>query len=252
MFQKKTARKIDFLLIGAQKSGTSALAHYMGQHPDIGMARTKEVHFFDRDENFAKQKTDYALYHQHFDFSKNHKIFGEATPIYLYWRPACQRIWEYNPSLKLIAILRNPIDRAFSHWTMEYERGAEKESFWNAIRQEPERLKEGQHRVYSYVDRGFYANQIERFQAKFSAEQLLFIKYEDFKADQEGTLAKVFSFLGVEHKGFTFTPERIHESAYRSSITPEEREYLKSVFTTDIHEVEKLLGWDCTDWLSGT
>ena len=128
----------------------------------------------------------------------------------------------------------------------------EKESFWNAIRQEPERLKEGQHRVYSYVDRGFYANQIERFQAKFSAEQLLFIKYEDFKADQEGTLAKVFSFLGVEHKGFTFTPERIHESAYHSSITPEEREYLKTIFAADIHEVEKLLGWDCTDWLSGT
>lgn len=250
MFLKKRKQKIDFLLIGVQKCGTSALAHYLGQHPDIGMARIKEVHFFDRDENFAKQKTDYAPYHQHFDFSKNYNIYGEATPIYLYWQPACQRIWEYNPELKLIAILRNPIDRAFSHWTMEYVRKAETASFFEAIRQEPERLKDGQHRVYSYVDRGFYANQIKRFQAKFSPEQLLFLKYEDFKADQKGTLAKVFSFLGVDATGYAFTPERIHESVYHSSITPEEREYLKSIFTADIHEVEKLLGWDCNDWLA--
>jgi hypothetical protein len=250
MFRKKSTRKIDFLLIGAQKCGTSALAHYLSQHSDIGMANTKEVHFFDRDENFAQQPPDYAQYHKHFDFTATAKMHGEATPIYLYWQPACQRIWQYNPNVKLIAILRNPIARAFSHWTMEYERKAETATFFDAIRQEPERLKDGQHRVYSYVDRGFYANQIKRFQAKFSPEQLLFIKYEDFKSNQKGTLAKIFSFLGVDASGYAFTPERIHESTYRNSITPEEREYLKSIFRTDIHEVEKLLGWDCNDWMA--
>ncbi|MGB7755383.1 MAG: hypothetical protein WBL23_04905, partial [Salinisphaera sp.] len=92
-------------------------------------------------------------------------VFGEATPIYMYWHDAPRRMWEYNPNMKLIVVLRNPIDRAFSHWNMEKSRNAESLSFWDAIQNEEPRCKEAlpyQHRTYSYVDRGFYLEQLRR------------------------------------------------------------------------------------------
>jgi hypothetical protein len=249
MFLKKRKQKIDFLLIGAQKCGTSALAHYLGKHPEIGMANTKEVHFFDGDANFAQQPPNYTHYHKHFDFTTPGKLHGEATPIYLYWQPACQRIWQYNPNVKLIAILRNPIARAFSHWAMEVERKAETESFLDAIRHEAERLNGVQHRVFSYIDRGLYAPQILRYKALFPEHQLLFLNYEDFKTEPEGTLAKVFNFLGVDAKNYVFTADEIFKTSYPHAMPQEARDYLKAVFTADIHEVEKLLDWNCADWL---
>lgn len=153
-------RLLIFLVVGAQKSGTTALDHFLRQHSSVEMAATKEAHFFDDEIVFSKSDVDYSFYYQYFALSANAQARGEVTPIYLYWDKAARRIWEYNPKIKLIAILRNPIERAFSHWNMERDRGAESLPFMQAIQSEAERCREAlplQHRVYSYLDRGFYS-----------------------------------------------------------------------------------------------
>ena len=121
----------------------------------------------------------------------------------MYWDQCIKRIWKYDNKVKLIAILRNPIDRAFSHWNMEIDRKKETADFKSCIKYELDRIKEGsfvQHRVRSYVDRGFYYNQITRIYRYFKKDQVLFIKYEDFKNSQELSLVKIFDFLKINNK----------------------------------------------------
>jgi hypothetical protein len=253
MFFKKKNHKIDFLVIGTQKGGTTAIDHYLRQHPEIGMGNEKELHFFDNEEIFSKNKINYSQYDNRFDISANKSIYGEVTPIYLYWEPSCKRIWEYNKEIKIIAVLRNPIDRAYSHWNMEVERNAEQEPFFECIVNERARMRASlpyQHRVFSYVDRGFYSEQIRRYKRYFRDEQMLFIKYEDFKNEQEKEVFKILNFLDVNPDKFTFKPETVHKRAYSKKMSDEEREYLRNIYKNDIREVEKLMNWDCQDWLN--
>jgi hypothetical protein len=157
--------KVDFLIAGVQKGGTTALDTYLRQHPQICMANSKEIHFFDDENIFSQGKPDYSLYHACFNKAAGHVVSGEATPIYAYWHDSPRRIWEYNSEMKIILILRNPIERAFSHWNMERHRNAEALSFWDAIQGESLRCRDAlplQHRVYSYTDRGFYTEQVRR------------------------------------------------------------------------------------------
>ncbi|HZR78058.1 MAG TPA: sulfotransferase domain-containing protein, partial [Chthoniobacterales bacterium] len=148
--------RVDFVIGGTQKGGTSALDSFLRQHPGICMPTTrKELHFFDREED----NRDYKAYHANFQPQPQHRVTGEASPIYMYWETAPYRIWKYNPNMKWILALRNPVERAFSAWNMETKRGKEKLSFAQAIEKEADRCREAlplQHRVYSYVDRGLY------------------------------------------------------------------------------------------------
>jgi hypothetical protein len=250
--KKSKNKKIDFLIIGTQKSGTSVLDEYLRQHPEIGMAKRKELHYFDNEIVFSNREVDYSIYEKEFEFSQNFKVYGESTPIYLYWEPSCKRIWEYNKDIKLITLLRNPIDRAFSHWNMEYDRNAEKEPFLYCIKNESFRIKEAlpaQHRVYSYIDRGFYSEQIRRYKKYFNDDQLLFIKYEEFKKNQEIELNKVFEFLNVNPNNYNYNSKIVHKINYQNEMNAEERNYLKAVFQNEILEVERLLNWNCQDWM---
>ena len=143
---------VDFIVAGAQKGGTTALDFYLRQHPNICMATGKEVHFFDTEKFFQGHKVDYDEYHSRFEPNASHVLVGEATPIYMYWHYAPRRIWEYNSKMKLIILLRNPIERAYSHWNMERSRNWEHLPFWDAIQYESQRCREAlpyQHRVYS-------------------------------------------------------------------------------------------------------
>ncbi|MEZ4606416.1 MAG: sulfotransferase domain-containing protein [Deinococcales bacterium] len=115
-------QKVYFIICGTQKGGTTALDSYLRQHPHICMGKRKELHFFDQEKNFQSDICDYTSYHKLFQVTSQRQILGEATPIYMYWRAAPQRMWGYNPKLKLIVILRNPIERAYSHWNMERSR----------------------------------------------------------------------------------------------------------------------------------
>ncbi len=140
--EKPRETKVGFLICGTQKGGTTALDAYLREHPEVCMANAKEVHFFNDGPRFSGGDPDYSPYHAYFSPEPAHKVIGEATPIYMYWETAPRRIWEYNPNMKLIVLLRNPIARAFSHWNMETRRSSETLSFIDAIKNEDERCRE--------------------------------------------------------------------------------------------------------------
>jgi hypothetical protein len=244
--------KVNFLIAGTQKGGTSALGRYLDAHPMLSMAKKKEVHFFDDETNFAGKSVDYSRYHSFFSRRRLQRLYGEATPNYMYWHNAPRRIWEYNPKMKLIIILRNPVDRAFSAWNMEVLRRREFLSFQEAIRTERQRTKEAlpfQHRVYTYVDRGFYTDQIRRIWNFFTKEQTLFLKSEHLKNEHQNALDCVCDFLGVAKMPHT-KPHIVNARPYATSMADEDRAYLQTLFEFEIKDLEQMLGWDCSEWLS--
>ena len=242
--------KANFIVAGTQKGGTTAIARFLAQHSQVSFSTPKETHFFDDEELFSSPITPaYDTYHQHFDFSPAGRAVGEATPIYMYWKPALGRIKNYNPEMKWIFFLRNPIERAYSHYVMERNRGAEDMSFSDAIRAEEDRLAEVypmQHRVYSYIDRGYYSRQIKLILNEFPMNQMLFLKTEDLREHHQGTLEKVFDFLSID--GITSIPEEIVSSNQYPRMCAGDENYLWQKFEKEIDDLEQLLTWDCSNW----
>lgn len=242
-FKKTYQVTLNYLIAGVQKSGTTTLNHCLSQHTDICTYTDKEVHFFDQEE------LDYAAYHAKFD-PKENQIIGEATPIYLYWQNCLERIKAYNPNIKLVILLRNPVDRAYSHWQMTRNRGLEPLSFRDAIYLEQERLENlgenGQHRYFSYLDRGNYATQIKNLFRLFDKEQIQFIKADDMFDDIEVVLFKLFNFLQVPYQAVDTAAK--HLGDYEGSLDPVIRNQLIRYFEDEILETESLLKWNCSQW----
>jgi sulfotransferase family protein len=242
---------VNFVIGGTQKGGTSALDSFLRQHPEICMPTTrKELHFFDRED----ENHDYEKYHANFKPKPQHRAIGEASPIYMYWETAPDRIWKYNPKMKWILALRNPVERAFSAWNMETKRGKDKLSFAEAIEEESERCREAlplQHRVYSYVDRGFYAHQVRRLFNIFGRDNVLVLLSEELRSEHQKTLRRVFEFLGVD-SSFIPPEASVFEQEYSDKIDNQLRADLIDTFQPDIKELEKLLGHDLSAWTSKT
>ena len=239
--------RVDFVIGGTQKGGTSALDSFLRQQPEICMPATrKELHFFDR----AEENYDYKKYHANFKPTPQHRVIGEASPIYMYWETAPYRVWQYNPKMKWILALRNPVERAFSAWNMETKRGKEKLRFAEAVEKESERCREAlplQHRVYSYVDRGFYAPQVRRLFKIFGRDNVLILLNEELRNDHKKTLRRVFEFLAVDP---SFVPREasVFEQEYSIQIDNQLRARLIDTFYFDIKELEKLIGRDLAKW----
>jgi Sulfotransferase domain len=253
-----TISKLDFIIAGTQKSGTSVLTYYLNQHPAIAMAHKEEAHlivqprrhFFDNEGMFASGNINYDLLHRDVPVTAQTLVSGTCTPVYTYWKPAMQRIHDYNPSIKLIILLRNPIDRAFSHWNMQRDRKLDSLDFLDAVKQEENRAREAyplQLRKFSYVERGFYSDQMERVFRFFSREQVLVIKFDDLRRDYRTVTDRIFNFLGVPP--FPRLKNREENVInYARPMTQSERHHLYSIFRDDIAKLEQLLGWDCSDW----
>jgi hypothetical protein len=237
-------RKLDFLIAGVQKCGTTALHRYLAVHPGLFLSARKELHFFDN-EQISWEPPDYSALHSHFVEAKEHQITGEATPIYVYWRPSLERIHAYNPNIKLIILLRDPIERAYSHWLLTVSKKKENMPFGRAIREGRGRFSE-QHRGFSYVERGLYSGQIQRVLTLFPREHVLFLKMEDLRGQHALTLNKVCAFLGAS----AFDP--IPPVLYVKRRPPHapmdmiDRSYLADIFRNDIQEVRELTGLDLT------
>jgi hypothetical protein len=246
-----TKTKVGFIIVGVMKGGTTSLWKYLAQHPEIGGPRQKELHFFDDEDLFSRSKANYAEYHRNFDFSSGHKIYGEATPIYIYWRDAVRRIWEYNPEMKIIALFRNPVARAYSHWKVKANKSKESHTFTEALRREALRARNTlplQNKKFSYVDRGFYGDQIRQLRRYFEPRQLLFLKSEDFFRDPASTMPLVTDFLGVGSYQFDVS-EVYAKSPDTEPMSEENKRYLLDLYTPEVRLVESLLQWDCSDWL---
>jgi len=247
--RRRKIDKLDFILAGAQKSGTTALHYFLEKHPRITMGDQEEMHFFDDDGLFSGP-VDYELLHRHFPLLPRSTIAGECTPSYLYWKPAAERIWNYNPRIKLLVLLRNPVERAFAHWNMQRFKGREPLDLLDAVKEEKSRIAGApprEARRFAYVDRGFYVQHLERFFRFFSREQMMIIKFEKFRQEQRETLDSIFSFLGVKPLP-SFRSKDRNVVPYQRAMNWEERVFLYNIFADDIATLEQLLGWDCSGW----
>ena len=245
------ADTVGFVIAGAQRAGTTVLDLYLREHSGIAMARTrKELHFFDNEEHFRVEPVDYAPYHSNFAARLPSQLRGEATPSYMYWEPAAARMARYNPALKIIIVLRNPITRAHSHWNKEWQRGRETLPFLDALQAEPERARSAlplQIRRASYADRGFYTRQLRRLWSHFPVDQTLILRSEALQTEPEAPLDRIADFLELGRFP-RIAPKTANVRQYEHPIRPDEWEYLAAIYAAEIQELERLLGWDCSQW----
>jgi hypothetical protein len=194
-----------FINIGEAKCGTTSLFNYMIQHPNILPSFKKEAHFFDLtfDKGINFYKSFFPI-----QITNQNCITGEKTPYYLSHPLVADRIAKTFPFIKLILLLRNPIDRAFSHYHQQFSRNYETLSFENALKEEESRLKGEEekmikdhfyqsypHRHYSYLKRGRYFEHISKWLKYFKKDQFLILTTEELNQDPQKTMNKIFDYL---------------------------------------------------------
>jgi len=205
----------NFLIIGAAKSGTSSLYMYLKQHPDIFMSPVKEPHYFSFDSKskltqgpgdpIPEAITDFEDYQRLFDGVQDESAIGEASTSYLYRPEAPGRIHELIPDAKLIAILRNPADRAFSaymHVVRDQRETAR--NFADALNKEPERKAKNWDPIWHYTSVGYYYEQLSCYYQRFDRAQIKVFLYERLIEDQQAMLEEIYQFLAVDP---SFTPD---------------------------------------------
>jgi hypothetical protein len=255
----------DFVIIGAQRCGTTTLYNYLKRHPYCVPAPGKEVHFFDI--NFEKGTTWYRTHFPSFLYKcyveqirRQDLVVGEASPYYVFHPHAARRILETVSSVKLILLLRNPVDRAYSHYHHEIRWGYENlSSFEEAIEREEQRLYgevekmladenyySFNHHHYSYLLRGIYIDQLEAWMDFFPKEQILILKSEDFYNDPPTVFKRVIEFLNLS----SWEPEGYRNYNYASNpkmdATTRERliDYFKPHNQRLYEYLGMNLGWD--------
>ena len=241
----------DFVIIGTQRGGTTSLHAYLSAHPQVVTAATKELHFItDRFE----RGPDWYL-GQFPEELPPETITGEATPYALFHPLAPRRLREIAPAARLIALLRNPVDRAYSHYLLERSRGDEILDFAGALDAEAKRL-EGEearlagdsayvsapHKHASYASRGDYARQLETWFGLFPREQMLVIRSEDLYEQSSETFARVARFLGINSE--VHIPFTAHNQTSGPPLDPAIRRRLSQHFAPLNVKLADLLGWD--------
>jgi len=249
----------DFLILGAQKAGTTALYAYVREHPAIAGPPWKEVSFFDR--HYARGAAWYRgnfpnrLYLRRMQARAGATpLVGEASPSYLFHPSAPERVARLVPEARLVALVRNPIDRALSHYHHEVALGRESLSFEDALAAEDERMQGELERMrdpryfshawwnYTYAARGLYAEQLDRWLERFPRERLLILPSEDLLEQPRETYARVLDFLGAPAHELVSYPQIFkREYAQMESRT---REELRERFAEPNRRLYKLLGRD--------
>jgi hypothetical protein len=265
----------DFLIVGAQKAGTTALFEYLNRHPSLAGSTEKETYFFSPEsyrgwsvnrafpfyeklkwDGFAPAPKPWALrwYHRQFPLRRlrSKTLFFEATPDYLYYPLVPERIRAHLPNAKLIVLLRDPVARAYSAWNMFREireddpvfgQLRERRSFEDAVGEElaklgGESLIEGS----DYVRRGFYEDQLRRFAAHFSRDQLLIIESSELESNLGQTLHTVCKFLGFEPFADNDQFEKVFVGNYELDMEPSVRRRLAELYAPKNFGLFELLG----------
>jgi len=193
---------LDFLIIGAMKSGTTSLASALNQHPEVYLPKN-ELHYFDNNDYFSKGDN---WYHAHFPLLKEVKAYGEKTPSYMYTPYCIERIFNYDPQIKLIMILRNPIDRTYSNYWHSVKNGKEELSFIDAIVKEDERIKNNIFR--GYTARSKYIVQLEKLLEYFDLNKIKIVIFEELTTQPDQILKDIFQFLEVNGSFIVPEPKR--------------------------------------------
>jgi Sulfotransferase family len=197
-----------FLVIGAARAGTTSLYAQFARHPGVYMSPVKEPNFFavagerpsyrGPGEDRLQWITELAAYAELFRDAAPEAARGEASVLYLYSPKAAERIQHYVPSAKLIAILRDPVARAFSAFSYLKGRGSEPLDFQEALAAEEHRIEAGWSHIWHYRRMGLYGEQLTRYYERFPAEQIRTVLYDDFEADPVGEMRQLFEFVEVD------------------------------------------------------
>ena len=263
-----------FLIIGTQKGGTVALRNHLARHPSIVPARKKEIGYFDQDVLYRRGD---AWYHGHFPLPHRlgrHRVTFEATPEYLYYPGAAERIFSYDPRLKLIVLLREPVERAFSAWNMfrmlrheqpDLLRGILPEcdpmlreslsrmlasdsfpEFGEAVREEVDAIRAGTAALEpGYVRRGIYHEQLLRYLKCFPRDQILILDSARLRREPADVLAEVVRFLELPLYRWPSTDlEQFHVGQYEHPMAGETRGFLREFYQPHNDELYALLGRD--------
>jgi hypothetical protein len=248
----KVSKLVSVFVCGVQKGGTTSLHAHFREHPALSPPNRQEIHFFD-DEAVDWAVPNYAGLDACFAPDDAERLRFDVTPRYVYWPPSIARIRDYNLGAKLIFLFRDPFERAWSHWCMEYARGTTKLPFAEAIREG--RSRRGGFPPLApeptrFIERGFYAEQVRRVLAHFPREQLLFLRSQDLLDDHVATLARIASFLGVAPFPDTGPKrERMRPAvSYPSVPTEADKELAVSLFRGDVREFSALTGLKVSDW----
>lgn len=213
----------NLFIIGGQKCGTSALAHFLAQHPDICLAQGKEAHVFDNPELdiHAHQQLDVA-YQSKFSHGTGQAYYCDATPIYAYWFDLLTAIYRYQPDAKIIFMLRDPVERAISQYMMEFGRNAESLPMWRAFFSEAKRLRQAKGdrswnsltRCASYLDRSRFSKQMAEITRIFPAENVLILHNDQLRHHHQQTVDKVCDFLQLDR--LNIAPESVFSGQYQA------------------------------------
>lgn len=250
-----------FLVIGAERAGTTSLYRYLVQHPQIMSAtlHRKGAYYFAT--NFDKGvrwyrahfPTELAMRARARRANVDRVISGEACPYYIFHPLVPERVHALLPDSRFILMLRDPVSRAYSHYQQETVRGSEHLSFEDAIKAEPERLAGEEERMlrepgyysfhhqhHTYLARGLYLEQIQRWHASFPPDRLLIIDSAAFFKDPDTGFSEVLRFLGLTQKSLSAYPQLNARSYGR--IAPETRERLREHFAEPNRRLEEYLG----------
>lgn len=258
----------DFLILGGKRAASTSLWNYVVRHPDVlpmfpARQKIKGTSYFSTE--FWRGE---RWYRSHFPTEEDRRriardgvspVAGETTPYYLFHPLAPERAASSAPDVKLIAILRNPVDRAYSHYKERVRHGAEPLSFGDALDAEPERLAGEEERILavpryasvahehlSYVAQGRYIDMVERWLACFPRERLLILLNESFDVDPGGELARVFAFLGIRQWR---PPELERYNFHPAAAMPMDlRTRLLDTYRDDNRRLTALLGIDLSTW----
>lgn len=251
----------NFLLIGAPKSGTTSLYEYLRQHPQVFMSEMKEPNFFAFEGESLSFRgsgaeinkasiTQLEKYKTLF-YRANHKVVGEASTLYLYIPKASERIKYYIPEVKLIAVLRNPVDRAYSSFLHLIRQGREPiKDFEKALLVEEERIKNNWIFLSRYKDVGLYYSQLKRYYDKFDSAQIKVFLYDDLKNDCVGLMKEVYDFLEVDNTFLIDSTVKFNISGLPKSLLLQKiistrypgKKFIKSMFSDNIknHVIKKV------------
>jgi hypothetical protein len=232
----------DFIIIGAQRAGTTSLYTYIVQHPQVLPAFKKEVHWFDI--NYEKGE---SWYRSHFPLTISMRngtyVTGEASPYYIFHPHCSERIRGQIPEVKLIVLLRNPVYRAISHYFHEVQNKRESLSIKEAFQKEEERLAfeiqrmnmdptyhSRAHRHFSYKTRGIYVDHLIPYLQIFPPHQVLILKAEDLFSEPRKVMRDVYAYLDIDS---TFLPKDLSPrniGIYSKEVPKDVFDYLRDYF----------------------
>ena len=309
--------KPNFFVVGTVKAGTTSLYQYLANHPDIYMSPLKEPHYFSTDIIPSKFRTQYRKmlpvdieeylasdlkgninaafirkqehYFRLFQNVRNEKAIGESSTSYMISKTAAQNIYDFDPKAKIIIMLRNPTERAYSHYLMNYKSGSVTGSFKEELEKDIQAMPKGWGITRLYADHGFYYDQVKRYLDLFGPDQVKIIFMEGMGSNTQQTVRDVYRFLKVNENFIfenyerhnvamiprssfarfildkaniiswfvKFVPVRFKRSLYNSLFTKtqfpafeeETKAVLNNLYKEDILKLQQLINADLSSWL---